>query len=165
MGPSEHLDPLIAQDPLSEGDILLRKEFAKLFCKSHNAYSACAELGFAAPYIEDWAKALMADCVVRQFIREEQDYLASEEGLKVVKHKVINKLSELGDYNGPGASHGARVTAWTNVGRFLGMEVNKTEAELTYKGGVMVVPSLMDANQWGVLAAKSQTQLKETVKD
>lgn len=165
MGPSQYIDPLLAQQELSEEEILLRKEFAKLFCKCHNAYTACIRLGFAQPYAADWARTLMDDCVVRHFIEEEQRYLTSEDGLKEAQQEVLIKLRELGDYNGPGASHGARVTAWTNVGKFLGMEPTKTETEVTYKGGVMVVPSLMSPDEWGKMAAKSQADLKDTVKD
>lgn len=166
MGPSQFIDPLLAQKELSEQEVLLRKEFAKLFCKTHNAYTACIRLGFEQPYVADWARVLMDDCVVRQFIEEEQRYLATEAGLKEQQEEVIIKLRELGDYNGPGASHGARVTAWTNVGKFLGMEpASKAETEVTYKGGVMVVPALTSPDEWGEGAAKSQASLKQTVKD
>lgn len=155
----------LSQSALTEEEYLLRKEFAKLFCRHHNAHSACVELGFAQPYVDDWAKALMADCVVRKLIHEEQEFLASEKGLKTVEQEVINKLRALGDLEGPGSSHGARVSAWTNVGRLLGMETTKTETNVTHKGGVMMVPALTNPDQWGELAAPSQAKLKETVKE
>ena len=165
MGPSPYIDPLIAQQALTEEETLLRRDFAKLFCKYHNAYTACIRLGFAQPYAADWARTLMDDCVTRQFIEEEQKFLTSEEGLKDAQQEVLIKLKELGDYNGPGASHGARVTAWTNVGKLLGMEASKAEGDVIHKGGVMVVPQLTSPDEWGAFAAKSQCALKETVKE
>jgi hypothetical protein len=165
MGPSKYIDPLFAQQELSEKEVLLRKEFARLFCKSHNAYVTCIRLGFAQPYAADWASAFMDDCVVRHFIEEEQRRLTSEDGLKESRQEVLIKLRELGDFCGEGSSHAARVNAWTNVGKFLGMTPTKTETEVTYKGGVMMVPALTSPDEWGQAAEKSQVSLKEAVKD
>lgn len=166
MGPSQYIDPLIAQQQLSDDEYLLRKEFAKLFCDSHNAYTACAELGIAKPYIEDWAKSLMACCVTRQLIKEEQKFRNSEEGLIDARQLVLSKLQALGDFAGPGSSHGARVSAWMGYAKIVGLDIPvKPAEEIGYRGGVMVVPALTSADDWGSFAAQSQALLKESVKD
>lgn len=166
MGPSSNLDSAFAQQGLSDNDILLRKEFAKLFCDTHNAITACKELGLALPYVEDWARTFMGCAVTRSFIKEEQAYRATEEGLKDAHAEVYTQLRALGNYIGPGTSHSARVTAWVQYGKFLGMDQpTKTEAEVVHKGGVMLVPALTNPDEWSQLAALSQTALKETVQE
>ena len=166
MGPSNYLDPLIAQPELTEDEILLRREFARLFVKTDNAYTACKGLGIAQPYIRDWAQKLLGCCVVHQLVYEERLYQQTEEALKDKKQEVLAKLMELANYAGPGSSHGARVTALVNYGKFIGMDQpTSTVSEVLHKGGVMMVPALTNPDAWGELAKQSQEALKTTVKD
>lgn len=168
MGPSPYIDPLLAQTELTEEEILLRREFARVFVtlEHFNAYNTCRRMGFAQPYCQDWAKAFMDCCVTRQFITEQKNLIMEEEALKDLDIEIIQGLREQSHYNGPGASHGARVSALMGLAKIRGLEqATKTETEVTYKGGVMMVPALTNPDEWGNLAAKSQAELKANVKD
>jgi len=164
MGPSQFIPNEFRQKEITEDEYQLRKSFAEFFCYYHDAIKSCIALGIEKAYAEEWARFLMADCITRQLIQERHEYLATENGLKEVKNVVITKLMELGDFAGEGSSHGARVTAWTNIARILGLDKPET-TELIHKGGVMLVPHMVDADSWGEFASKSQSNLKETVKE
>ena len=166
MGPSQFIDPLLAEKPLSEEEYQLRVEFVRAFMRTRNAYTACVELGFMEAYAQDWAKSFLAEGVVRRLISEAERAEDTDEAALERQRKYRAWMEHQATYMGPGASHGARVTAIANLMKMEGMEAPaKTETEFTYKGGVMVVPALVSPDEWGEGAAKSQAELKQTVKD
>lgn len=167
MGPSEHINPLVSQPALTEDEMKLRREFAKLFVRSHCSITACIQLGIAAPYAGDWARHLMQCCVTQEYIREEQAFYVTEESLKNRQNECVIKLRELGNKEGPGSSHGARVQAWNSVYKILTeMESAATGGGSNqFTGGVMMVPVFASKDDWGNIAAKAQEVLKERVRD
>jgi hypothetical protein len=166
MGPSQFIDPLLREKELSEEEFLLRKEFVRWFMETRNAYEACIKLGFLEAYAVDWAKAFMAEGYVRRLISEAEREEDTEEASLERQRRYRALMEKEATYYGPGSSHGSRVSAIAHLMKMEGMEAPvKTETEFTYKGGVMMVPALTNPDEWGNLAAKSQAQLKETVKD
>lgn len=166
MGPNPHIDPNLAERPLSEEDLLLRKAFVKEFMKTRNAYTACISLGFMAAYAADWGKAFMEEGVVRRLISEADRQDEGKEAALERQRKYRAWLEAEATYHGAGASHGSRVAAIVNLIKMEGIDQPRQEEEASGpKGGVMMVPVLTDVDNWGALAAKSQQKLKETVKD
>ena len=166
MGPSPYIDPLLAEKELTEEEYLLRKAFVQEYMKTRNAYKACIALGFMEAYAQDWAKALMGEGIVRRLISQAEREEDSAEAAIERQRKYRAWMETEATYYGPGSSHGSRVAAISHLMKMEGMEApTKTETEVTYKGGVMMVPALTNPDEWGNLAAKSQAELKANVKD
>ena len=169
MGPSDTLECVnhhFIEKSLDEKEILLRRAFVQEYMKSRNAYGACIALGFLAPYAEDWATAFMGEGIVRRLIQEAEASEDTEAAIELRKKRYRAWMEKEANFYGPGSSHGARVTAIFNLMKIEGMEASvKTEAEVTYKGGVMMVPALTSPDKWGEMAQQSQAQLKDTVKE
>lgn len=170
MGPSETMgcvDHLLIEKSLSESEILLRRAFVQKYMRNRNAYEACLELGFMQVYAQDWAQMFMGEGIVRRLIAQaEEEDEDSPEASRKRQRKYRAWLERQANYYGPGCSHGSRVSAITQLTRIEGMEAAaKTESEITYKGGVMVVPEMNDPDTWGEKALGSQEHLKKTVKD
>jgi len=165
MGPSPYIDPLIAEKEYTQEEILLRKAFVTEYMDSRNAYRACVEIGFLEVYAADWAKRFMGEGLVRRLISEAQRNDTDTE-VTPRQRNYRSWMEGHATYYGLGASHGARVAATAHLMKMEGMEApSKLEGEFTYKGGVMVVPHLLSAQDWADKAFASQTELKETVRD
>lgn len=169
MGPSSAtacVDTHIIEKELTPEEYELRREFVRLYLETRNAYAACLALGFVHAYAEDWARMFMSEGVVRRLIIEAEQAEESESGKLERQKRYRAWMEQQATYYGPGASHGARVTAIANLMKMEGMEApSKSETEVTYKGGVMLVPHMTNPDEWGEVAAKSQANLKDTVKD
>lgn len=166
MGPSSNIDPLLAEKPLSEQELALRVEFVKAFMRTRNAYKACIEIGFLAAYAEDWAKSFMSEGVVRRLIAEAERAEDTDEATEERKRKYKAWMEHEATYYGPGSNHSSRVSAIAHLMKMEGMEpATTTNTNLTYKGGVMMVPALTNPDEWGNLAVVSQAKLKDSVKD
>lgn len=169
MDPSEVrdcIDPEYREKELSPKELLLRRAFVQEYMRDRNAYAACIRMGFIESYAADWARAFMGEGVVRRLIAKSEEYEQTPEA-KAARASTVESLAfKEAQYYGPGASHGARVSALGLLAKIHGLEAaNKTEAEVTYKGGVMMVPALTSPDEWGKLASQSQDELKQSVKD
>lgn len=90
-------------------------------------------------------------------IAEEANILTNKEILWGVKREM--------NYGGPGASHGARVSALALAAKIRGMESpKKVEASVSHRGGVMIVPETEDLTSWEQRASAAQATLKEEVR-
>jgi hypothetical protein len=166
MGPSPHIDHLLAERQLTEEEYLLRVEFVKAFMRTRNAFRACIEIGFMEAYALDWAKVFMNEGAVRRLISKFEMEEDSEEAAIERQRKYRAWLEQEATYYGPGCSHGSRVTAIAHLMKMEGMEAPvKTETEVLHKGGVMLVPALTSPDVWEKSASVSQNELKQTVKD
>lgn len=170
MGPSSStqiIDKHLVETEFSESEILLRKAFVQEFMKTRNAFRACISLGILAPYAESWAESFMSEGYVRRLVHEaEREEDTGGDRVNERQSKYRAWMEEQATYYGPGNSHGARVTAITNLMKIEGMEAaTKIETDVTHKGGVMLVPALTNANEWCAVAVQSQSELKDTVKD
>ena len=166
MGRSPYIDPLLAEADLSESDLLLRKAFVTEYMKCRSAYHACLQLGFLEAYATDWAKSFMGEGIVRRLIADAERTEDSEDLTKERRSKYRAWMETEATYRGPGSSHGARVTAISNLMKMEGIDAPVREEDVTgIKGGVMMVPAMTDPDSWGELASNSQANLKAVVKD
>jgi hypothetical protein len=90
---------------------------------------------------------------------------AMEEADLISRKRVIAMFIREANYQGMGASHGARVAAIGHLAKVLGMEQTNVnvKGDIKFKGGVMLVPA-PDPMSWEQAAAEAQRQLKEDVR-
>jgi hypothetical protein len=112
------------------------------------------------------AKAFMSEGIVRRLISEAEQVADSPEEKTRRETQYRSWMEKQATYYGPGSSHGARVSAITQLMKVEGMGI-ETAPDLTlgFKGGVMIVPQLQSPDDWSAKAAGSQADLKKTVRD
>lgn len=78
--------------------------------------------------------------------------------------RILAGLIREANYAGMGASHGARVTAWTVLAKIKGMVQNNVniKGEMDHKGGVMLVPVNPSEQSWEEATVAAQQKLKES---
>lgn len=88
-----------------------------------------------------------------------------EEAELITRKHVIAMFIREANYQGMGASHGARVAAIGHLAKVLGMEQTNVnvKGDIKFRGGVMLVPA-PDPMSWEQAAAEAQRQLKEDVR-
>lgn len=160
------IDIHLLEPELDEDEMALRREFARLYASSRNAFNVCLELGFQSAYAADWAKALLQDGVVRRLLREYELAEDTEESSAIRKRNYRAMMEKEATYYGVGASHGSRVAAIANLMKAEGMfDTIESPDSGTENSGVMVVPMLVSADEWGKSAAESQLLLKQKARE
>jgi Terminase small subunit len=138
---------------------------------------------FIAEYIRDWDRTAAfirsggpfttAGKQSWEYLHEPyvQNKLASlikamDEAELIDNKTILMGLITEARFNGIGASHAARVTAWKTLAQIKGMEkvVVKGDINHNVRGGVMVVPVVPGSDTWEQLASNSQKQLREDVR-
>lgn len=149
-------------------EIAFREMFVREFVKDWHQTRAAIRAGVKPSNASAKATALMQEEYVLRRINE---YIESvdEEALLTRKKVIVGLMNEANDYS-MGSSHGARVNAWKTLGKYMGMEITKVEAEVTHKGNVMVIPAsptgeTYDADSWEEAASQAQEELKRVVRD
>lgn len=104
--------------PLSGIDLRFVFAFIKLGVGAH-AYSAATDGKVTGPSARTRAHALLKRDNIQAEIARQREMMA--ESLKLEAQDVVRGLLYEANYFGPGASHGARVSAWTQLARHLGM--------------------------------------------
>lgn len=143
----------------------VRDLFVQEFLRDRDAYAACLRCGFTKPFATTYARQFMAEPYVRRRIAEATNYIpqSTEERKKheeALKQQVLEQLIKDAHYKGPGASHAARVSANAKLAAILGMDAPiKTQNENMHRGGVMVVPEIVDIDSWEKAAMKQQEDL------
>jgi phage terminase small subunit len=135
---------------------------------------------FIAEYLVDWrgpaawirsggspnsaakmAYELLREPYVTRKIREQVD--AMEEANLINRNRILAGLVREANYQGVGASHGARVSAYHVLAKILGMEAPvKVEAQVSC--GVMLIPAGTSVDNWERDAIDVQAQLKADVR-
>lgn len=68
-------------------------------------------------------------------------------------------------YRGPGSSHAARVAALGKLASIRDMDApTKIKADLSMRGGVMMIPAIANLEDWEKAAQASQSSLQEDAK-
>lgn len=105
-----------------------------------------------------------------QFLRESyvqrriKEVLDSMEEADIINRKrILAGLIREANYMGIGASHGARVSAYSKLASILGMDAPQKH-DVKVSGGVMVVPMTANLSDWEVVAEEKQKLLKEDVR-
>lgn len=89
---------------------------------------------------------------------------AMEEEQLITRKEIIAGLKREAHYDGYDSQHGARVTAWSQLGKFLGMDTRRVEVNLASQGGILVVPATQSADEWEKRATEAQAALKKDVR-
>lgn len=135
----ESLDPtgldsftLAALHPeLSESEKRIRDRFVAEYLEDYSQVEAAIRIGFMKSFAEDYAKKFLAEPYVQQKIMEAEHELGILTPDDRRKAEVLAGLRREANYRGAGSSHGARVTALTNLAKLYGMEpATKTQTEL-----------------------------------
>lgn len=160
------IDSQLREEALTDDEMELRRHFVKEYMVDFNAYYAALRVGFHASFASEYAKQFMGEGVVRRLIAEEERKEADEKDQNLLKAQVEKGLFREANYYGPGSSHGARVSALSKLAVIYGMDKEaQANDDNIPKGGVMVVPMRVSADEWGAGASESQRKLKASVKD
>lgn len=149
----------MTEDRLSEEAKNKRRVFAIHYVKTMNATSAAEFAGFASPHQKGYK--MLREPYVQELISDllkelEKDAIMTQnEVLFRFKYEAMNL--EAGNQS-------ARVAALGHIAKIHGMLIDKQETKVDTNGGVMVVPAMPGADDWGAMAAKSQAELKKDVK-
>lgn len=123
---------------LSPREKALREMYVMEYLIDFDYTAAAVRVGFAAAFAVEYAQRFRYDPFVQKRIAEamgaEHDNPEAVSALH--RRRVMNSLLKEANYKGPGASHGARVTALSKLAALHGMEqATKTTSEVTHKGG------------------------------
>lgn len=160
--PSPFWDAGTMQAPLSPSEMDLRDRFAKQYILDYDPVAAAMRLGYMRRAAIAFAYQFLDEAYVQQKIKELQlaDPQNKKQEEKHKKREVEAGLWKAANYNGPGASHAARVTALSQLSKLLDMEpAAKTKVDVTHKGGVMMVPAIANLEDWEKAAVDSQSRL------
>ncbi len=124
-----------------------QQQFVKEYLLDLNATAAAARAGYKHPNKQ--GPALLVNLGISTAIAEEMAKRA--ERIQVTQDDVVKGLRHEALGKGPDTNASARVTAWTNLGKHLGMFVDRLRAELIGKDGgpvqIGIVEVVRDADQ------------------
>jgi hypothetical protein len=140
-----------------------RDVFITEFLRDWNGPMAAIRMGESADNAPKIARQYLREPYVAKRIWEVVD--AMDEAELINRKRVLGGLIREANFQGIGASHGARVSAWGKLANILGMEQENinVKGEVEVRGGVMIVPVSSPAD-WERLAENSQKRLKEDVR-
>jgi phage terminase small subunit len=125
------------EPPLTASEIQLREDFVREYLVDYNYTNAALRIGFHGGVARLYGKEFANDPYVQRRISEATSvqYDEPEAVKELQKQRVLNSLMKEANYNGPGASHAARVSALSKLAQIHGMESpTKTEAKITHDG-------------------------------
>lgn len=149
---------------LTNQEKALRNLFVDEYLIDYNPKKASIRCGFVEPHAAHYAQQFMEEPYVLKRIAEMQSTPVPEEQeenrLQIMRRRIEEGFIQQANYNGPGASHGARVAALAKLANFYGMEqASKVEQEVTHRGGVMAIPGIASMDDWEKQALESQAKL------
>lgn len=159
---------------LSEPEIALRKKFVEEYLFDRNANNACLRCGMSPVLSREYAIRFMQDPYVQHLLalrtykrQDAEDEGAAEREKQRTQQQIIEALKAEAFYKGPGSSQAARVAALSKLAAMFGLDKGALTGEDNDlpKGGVMVVPMMMSAEQWEQTAKAAQAQLVQETHD
>lgn len=149
---------------LTEQEKALRNLFVDEYLIDYNPKKAAIRCGFVEQHAAHYAAQFMEEPYVLKRISEMQSTPVAEEDeenrLRLMRRRIEEGFIQQANYNGPGASHGARVAALSKLANFYGMEqATKVEQEVNHRGGVMAIPAIANLDDWEIQALQSQEKL------
>ena len=146
------------EDRLSESAKLRRRLFAAHYIKTTNASSAATFAGFSSPGSKG-AKLLhepyVQDLIAKMLNAMDLDAIITQQEVVFRFKEEANDMSA--------ANQGARISALAHIAKIHGMMIDRQETTVN-ASGVMIVPALTSADEWGALASAAQNKLKNEVK-
>lgn len=152
---------------LSPDEMMLRDAVVTEYMFDHSWVNACKRLGMNSAMADEYARRFAADSYVQKRLKDfELAEAARPEAnrkaeFEMKKQRIIQQLEEQAVYNGPGASHAARVAALKQLAVIYGFEAPKqTKVDVGVSSGVMLVPMTSDMGAWEQSAADAQKKLQ-----
>jgi len=152
------------QDPeLTEDEKALRDCFVAEYLKDYNAIKAAQRIGFMYSFAEEYGPSFLKEAYVQREITA-YELKASEDPEQEI-HNIVSQLKAQANHYGGDSTHGSRIKALALLLEHYKQEAGVGVEDDRPKGGVMVVPEMLDYDQWSQIAMPSQKKLKETVQD
>lgn len=144
------------EENLPEDKKTARKLFVLEYLKDFNATKALLRLGQEGTiqYVRKKGSEYLREPYVNQLIDEH--IRQAKEDTIVTRAEVLFGLKNEA-HNAPEAA--TRVTAWCNIGKMLGMYVEKKELKVT-GSGVMLIPASASPDEWEAATSAAQEHLK-----
>lgn len=131
----------IPEEPvLTQREKELRDWFVNEYLVDFDYVQAAVRLGFGSVSAFEYAKRFQFDPYVQRAISKAMNSEPDDpESYQTVhRRRILNKLEKEASYNGPGSSHGARVSALSKLVSIHGMEApTKTVSKVTHDGKVL----------------------------
>lgn len=122
---------------LTDDERNLRDRFVKEYLEDYDQVQAAIRIGYSDQFAKDWASRFMREPYTLNRIKEIQ--AGEEEGLtpeQLARKRRIAQLERQANYYGPGSSHGARVSALTQICKLEGIEAPvKTVTDVNLNAG------------------------------
>ena len=137
------------------------EEFARQFLVDFSQTRTAVRMGYSKDHAANIGNAIFwhpyTQSYLVKLIREVEEHTI------VCRNEVLaGLLREAHNFN-VDANSASRIKAWTEIGKILGMYVQRVELSAN-SSGVMEVPMVADANQWETFAQASQGKLMEAVR-
>lgn len=156
------------EDDLSPDEMMLRDAVVTEYLFDHSWVNACKRLGMNSNMAQEYAQRFENDSYVQKRLKDfELAEAAKPEANRKAefdqkKQRIIQQLEAQAVYNGPGASHAARVAALKQLAMIYGFEAPKqTKVDVGVSSGVMLVPMIGGTDSWEKSAADAQRKLQE----
>lgn len=107
------------------------KRFVWEYCKDHIPGQAAIRAGYKERSANHIASALLRKPAVQAAIRERERQIA--EAALLDETIVLEGLLHEARFTGDGSTHTARVSAWREVAKILGLEIRKVEHTVTHR--------------------------------
>lgn len=157
---------------LTREEMALRERFASEYIVDFHAYNACLRLGMAPGLAMDYAREFLQDSYVQHVLAQltfkkkaadpKEDPAAAHREITAARQKIIAGLEREAFNYGPGSTQSARVAALSRLAAIYKLDESGTQDDDDIpKGGVMVVPQALSADQWEAAASSSQNKLAE----
>ncbi len=149
---------------LSPAEKALRDQFVNEYMFDFSPTFAAVRCGFGQSFAGEYATRFMEEPYVRKLIADRMKALSDDPKAEATEtQRIIRaRLLKEAHYNGPGASHAARVSALAHLKQVYGMDApTKLEVNQTNRGGVMQVPAISNIPEWEAAATASQEALRK----
>lgn len=153
---------------LSQQEMQLRDRFVKEYLLDYDGTAAAMRIGFGESFAGTYAQKFLQEPYTLQQIKKAETALADDPDAEseAIKRRVQAALLREAYYNGPGASHAARVNALSKLAIIHDMDApTKIKAEVENRGGVMMVPGIADVDEWSKIAGAAQAQLQKEAEE
>ena len=108
-----------------------QRRFVWEYCKDHSPAQAAIRAGYKERNAPSIACRLLQIPAVQAAIRERERQIV--EAAMLDETIVLQGLLREAQYTGDGSTHTARVSAWREVAKILGLEIRKVEHTVTHR--------------------------------
>lgn len=153
--------PASPDEGYTHAELAQMERFAQEFIVDFNGVQAALRMGIALEKAASWvSKKLYTPYVQSEILRLIRTL---PESSIVNRNQVLAGLLKEANREGPDASSASRIAAWTQIGKILGMYVQRIEINPRV-GSVMQVPMASSLESWEKSAITAQSQLMEDAK-